>query len=104
METVAGSGDRRTTNVLYEKFNGLKRRTPMPEEATPDYKTILFSLCAGMFLCDHMGDVADDVYDALELAGIDVTKSEDISDIRRILPRPVLSLWGTDLNIDEYNE
>lgn len=73
----------------------------MPEETTPDYKAILFSLCAGMFLCDHMGDVSEDVYKALELAGIDISESEYLDDIRRILPRPVLSLYGTDLNADE---
>ena len=70
----------------------------MPEEATPDYKTILFSLCAGMFLCGHMGDVSEDVYKALELAGIDISESEYLDDIRKILPRPVLSLYGDDLN------
>lgn len=35
-------------------------------------RDILLSLCGSLTLCDHMGDVADDVYEALKRAGVTV--------------------------------
>ena len=40
----------------------------------PNYKKILFQLCAGLTLADHLGDVGDDVVKALELANEDPAK------------------------------
>ena len=57
------------------KYEEISKKFNMPEEKVPDYKAILFSLCAGIFLCDHMGDVSENVYKALELAGIDISES-----------------------------
>lgn len=35
-----------------------------------DYRQILINLIAGLDLCDHMGDVSDDKYEALKQIGI----------------------------------
>lgn len=35
---------------------------------TPDYRTILLRLCGSLTLCDHMGDVCGDVFEALKQA------------------------------------
>lgn len=43
----------------------------------PDYRAILLSLCASLTLCDHMGDVSDYVFKALEMAGVKVDEDDD---------------------------
>ncbi len=40
----------------------------------PNYKKILFQLCAGLTFSDHLEDVGDDVVKALELANEDPYK------------------------------
>ena len=40
-------------------------------------REILLSLCASLTLCDHMGDVSEDVDAALELAGIKIGDDND---------------------------
>lgn len=66
--------------------------------AEPDCRQILLQLIAGMGLCDHMGDVAEDVQRALELAGVDVGEWDDLPDLGRRLGRTgVTTLWGTSL-------
>lgn len=62
---------------------------------------ILLQLIVSLGLCDHMGDVAEEVGRALELAGVEVGEWEDLSDLSRILGRRgVTTLWGTRLDED----
>lgn len=67
---------------------------------TPDYRKILLSLCAGMCLADHMGDVAGDVWKALEDAGFPPPEDAgDLDDIGQWLGKEhgVQTVWGTDI-------
>ncbi len=70
----------------------------------PDYKAILFALCASLSIEDNMGDVWGDVVEALQQAGIPKSAFDDVeefSDIIGVLPKPVKSLWGNPLEEDE---
>ena len=42
----------------------------------PDYKTILLQFLASLTLCDHMGDVSNDVVDVLEKIGVEIEWDE----------------------------
>lgn len=62
-------------------------------------REILLSLLASLSLCDHIGDVAADVFKALELLGMDVSEEvESLDDVGRWLYRTygVKTLYGTD--------
>lgn len=70
-----------------------------------DYKQLLLNLIGSLTCDDHMGDVADSVFKALELAGIDVPEEAD-----NILEAPfsnfmhsigATTLWGTSLECEE---
>jgi len=55
----------------------------------PNYKQILIDLGAGAYLADHMGDMADDIFDALVKAKI-ITLDEsrttgDLNELRELL-------------------
>ena len=62
----------------------------------PDYKGILFALCASLSLEDTIGDVWEDVIEALDQAGIcaDIGSMDEFPDVLKILPKPVMSLYG----------
>ena len=45
-----------------------------------DPRQILINLIAGLDLCDHLGDVSDDKYEALKQMGIEVPKYVDTGD------------------------
>lgn len=71
--------------------------------AEPNYKQILINLCAGAHLADHMGDMASDIYEALEQAKI-ITKEEsrefsDLSELSGflVLEHQAKTVWGTEL-------
>ena len=64
-------------------------------ETEPAYKSILFALCASLTLCDHLGDVCEDVFEALDQAGIKVDQVEEFSDIIPLLPQPAVTLHGS---------
>lgn len=40
-------------------------------------REILMSLCAGACLADHMGDMADDIFEALDQIGIEIPSEVD---------------------------
>lgn len=44
--------------------------------AEPDYRTILLSLIGSLTLCDHMGDVSNDVQEALDQIGLKIEWDE----------------------------
>ena len=62
----------------------------------PDYKSILFALCASLSLEDTIGDVWEDVIEALDQAGIcaDIGNMDEFQDVLKILPKPVMTLYG----------
>ena len=63
----------------------------------PDYKSILFALCASLSIQDTMGDVWEDTVEALKQAGLSAAKldrMDEFQDILRILPKPVMTLYG----------
>ena len=66
----------------------------------PDYKKILLQLCLSITICDHIGDVIDNVHGALDLAGIPKsdkyyeTWEEELKD--RIKPYERKGIWGMD--------
>ncbi len=63
-----------------------------------DYKGVLLSLIAGLGLCDHMGDVVNDVSQALKMIGLQNLEWNELSDLRQVLGKQgVKSLWGTSL-------
>ncbi len=75
----------------------------MPE---PDYKALLFQLCASLTLCDHMGDVAEDIFDVLKMAGLEKaeeeTGTEDWMDlVLKTLPPGTTTIYGTTLRDDD---
>ena len=62
----------------------------------PDYKSILFALCASLSLEDTIGDVWEDVIEALDQAGIcaDIGSMDGFQDVLKIMPKPVMTLYG----------
>jgi len=76
-----------------------------------DYKKVLLNLLGSLCLCDHMGDVSDDVEKALEQAGMDdvleeIAEGENFfSDLAKSLhKRGATTLYGTALQDDEEKE
>lgn len=61
----------------------LYANTP-PQAPEPDYKAILIGLCAGLYLSDGKGDVSEEVWRALKLAGInppaEIDNDSDLAD------------------------
>ena len=67
----------------------------------PDYLKILLQLIASLTLCDHMGDVGNDMMHALELAGVDVKDIWDENEPAATLhAMGVTTLVGTSLEED----
>ncbi len=62
----------------------------------PDYKGVLFALCASLSLEDTIGDVWEDVIEALDQAGIcaDIGSMDGFQDVLKIMPKPVMTLYG----------
>ena len=70
----------------------------------PDYKAILFALCASIGIDDNNRDIFEDVIEALRQAGIpdsELDIVEEFSDIVQVLPKPVKTLYGTILDDEE---
>jgi len=75
----------------------------VPNEKELDYRDILLKFVASLTLCEHMGDVADDIETVLDIIGIKL-KWEDLYDLRRKLGKMgITSLYGTAL-IDEDDD
>lgn len=68
--------------------------------SAPNYEEILLQLCASLTLGDHMGDVGDDVVEALKRAGVPMLEDEDsegwTDDVAKTLhARGITTLYGT---------
>lgn len=65
-------------------------------------REILLSLCASLTLADHMGDVSEDVIEALRRAGITVEDRPWPQDVTHALHKlGVKTLYGTELGGDD---
>jgi hypothetical protein len=61
-------------------------------------RVVLLQLIASLTLCDHMGDVGNDVTEALKLIGLEI-RWDDWPDLGRALAKMgVTTLWGTSLD------
>lgn len=70
----------------------------------PDHEAILKGLIASLTLCDHMGDVSNDVADALERMGLWIAW-DDWPDLQKALGKlGWRTLNGTSLNDDDDDE
>lgn len=62
-----------------------------------DYRDILLKFIASLTLCEHMGDVADDIETVLGCLGIEL-EWEDLDDLRKQLHKmSITTLYGTPL-------
>ena len=86
----------KTAEVMHKEINALKAELTALKGG-PDYKSILFALCASLSIQDTMGDVWEDTVEALKQAGLSAAKldrMDEFQDILRILPKPVMTLYG----------
>lgn len=66
-----------------------------------DYKNLLLQFIASLTLCDHMGDVADDIIVVLKKMEIAI-EWDDIDDLGKALGEMgVTTLYGTTLGEDD---
>lgn len=72
------------------------------EAETEKWRSILLSFVASLTLCDHMGDVGNDVTDVLKLLDMDDIEWEDWSDLSdEFGRRGIKTLNGTSFSSDE---
>ncbi len=72
--------------------------------ASIDYKGLLLQFIASLTLCDHMGDVADDVSKILKTIGLKI-EWEDWHDLgNKLAKMGVTTLYGTLLREEECGE
>ena len=83
------------TDIHEAEIGALKTELAALKEG-PDYKGVLFALCASLSLEDTIGDVWEDVIEALDQAGIcaDIGNMDEFQDVLKILPKPVMTLYG----------
>lgn len=66
-----------------------------------EYRELILSLIASLTLCDHMGDVADDVNETLKRLGVTI-EWDEWHDLGRALGKMgVTTLYGTPIGEDE---
>jgi hypothetical protein len=66
-----------------------------------DYRMLLLQFIGSLTLCDHMGDVADDVNEVMKRMGVKI-KWDDWSDLGKSLHKlGVATLYGTELGSEE---
>ena len=86
----------KTAEAMHKEIDALKAELTALKGG-PDYKSILFALCASLSIQDTMGDVWEDTVEALKQAGLSAAKldrMDEFQDILRILPKPVMTLYG----------
>jgi len=73
------------------------------DEAAQESRDLLLSFIASLTLCDHMGDVCDDVDEVLKRLGEQEDWDEWVDLQRNLAKKGVKTLWGTPLggNDDE---
>ena len=83
------------TDIHEAEIGALKTELAALKEG-PDYKGVLFALCASLSLEDTIGDVWEDVIEALDQAGIcaDIGSMDGFQDVLKIMPKPVMTLYG----------
>lgn len=72
-----------------------------------NYKEILLSLIKSLCLCDHMGDVADEIETILELYNIEIQEEEDdwASDVINTLEKlDIKFLYELEVIINIYKK
>lgn len=63
----------------------------------PDYRKLLLNFIGSLTLCDHMGDVSNDVNEVLEQMGLNI-EWEDWPDLAKELhAMGAETVWGTAL-------
>lgn len=69
-----------------------------------ELKKLILQFIASLCLCDHMGDVADDINAVLERLGIEV-QWDDLRDLAKWCGRQnITTLYGTSLKDDSEEE
>ena len=68
-----------------------------------DYKKLLLEFIASLCLCDHMGDVANDIEYILKKIGIEFEEENDFfHDLLIFLgKKEIVTIYGTKIEIDE---
>lgn len=62
---------------------------------------LFLQFLASLTLCDHMGDVANDIEQVLGIAGIDLGEWGDLNELHdRLAERGITTLYDTTLNVD----
>jgi hypothetical protein len=70
-----------------------------------DYRTLLLQLCASLTLCDHLGDVLDDVLFVLRALEMEPAEWDDLADIGRALGQQgITTLYGTSLGEEDEDD
>jgi len=91
-------------DFMIQQWEAYRNELDAPKPAIPEKMDtmILLQLYQSMTLCDHMGDAWDDVYKALELAGVDLEDDGDEYSYRAALTKMgVTTLWGSSLGDDD---
>lgn len=79
--------------------SGIDRGGTMKKEEI-NYKELLLKLCASLTLCDHMGDVWDDVNTVLKRIGMGHIghTAEEFGDLGRDFAKEgITTLWDTSV-------
>lgn len=62
-----------------------------------DHRTLLLQFIGSLTLCDHMGDVSDDVAKVLDIMGLDI-EWDEWDDLGKALSEMgITTLYGTEL-------
>lgn len=70
------------------------------DDDTIDYGIFLLQLIGSLTLCDHMGDVADDIKTVLETMGVEL-KWNTLYDLgKKLGAMGITTLYGTELGQD----
>ena len=70
-----------------------------------DYKKILLQLIASLTLCDHMGDVGDDINKTLENIDLQVGEWDDICELGHLLGKMgITTLYETTIDHSDVVE
>ncbi len=83
---------------------------PLPKKPTTpeEWEKLVLSFIGSLTLCDHMGDVGNDVESVLEILGLDLDGDEpwdELSDLGDRLGRMgITTLYGTTLRDDLEGE
>lgn len=90
MRNLLAEHDRRTSELLEANNSQVQRRREM--------RDLVLQLIASLTIADHMGDVAEDIVEALKRLGLGDLEWQDLSDLGMELGKlGVTTLHGTSL-------